>query len=238
MSLAGKRVVVIGGSSGIGLGIAKAAVAAGAEVIIASRSAERLAKAKTEIGGEVLALELDVRDEQQVQAFFETVGPFDHLATPGNEGARGPFLEMPLSKARGGFDSKFWGQYMAARYAAPKLRPGGSITLVSGGNSHRPGKHSVAMAAINAAVEGLTRGLAVELAPLRVNCICPGLVETPLWSHFSEEQRRAMYDKAASNLLVGRIGQPADIGQAAVYLMANGYVTGSTISVDGGHLLR
>ncbi|MHB1133083.1 MAG: SDR family oxidoreductase [Chloroflexota bacterium] len=238
MSLAGKTVVVIGGSSGLGLGIAKLAATQGAHVIIASRTAEKLERAKAEIQGSVEARVLDVRDEAAVEAFFAAVGDLDHLATPGNEGARGPFLEMPTSKARGGFDSKFWGQYLAARYAAPRIRAGGSIVLVSGGNSVRPGKNSVAMAAINAAVEGLARGLAVELAPLRVNCVSPGLVETPLWESIPEERRQEMYGRGALETLVGRTGRPEDIARAAIYLMENGYASGNTLFVDGGKTLR
>jgi NAD(P)-dependent dehydrogenase (short-subunit alcohol dehydrogenase family) len=238
MSLDNQRIVVIGGSSGLGLGIAKAAALAGAHVIIASRSSERLASAKAQIEGSVEAIELDVRSEEMVRAFFGRLDPFDHLATPGNEGARGPFLEMETTKARAGFDSKFWGQYMAAKYAVPKLRPGGSIVFVSGTNSQRPGKASVAMAAINSAVEGLTRGLAVELAPLRVNCVSPGMVDTPLWAGPSKEQREATFRARAAEVLAGRVGRPHDIAQAALYLMQDGYVTGTTLFVDGGVSLR
>lgn len=238
MSLANQRIVVIGGSSGLGLGIAKAAAAAGAHVIIASRSPERLARAKAEITGSVEALTLDVRDEAAVKVFFDRLDPFDHLATPGNEGARGPFLEMATSAARAGFDSKFWGQYLAAKYAASKLRAGGSIVLVAGTNSQRPGRGSVVMAAINSAVEGLARGLAVELAPIRVNCISPGPVDTPLWSKLPAEQRDALYRTSAAELPVGRIGRPEDIALAALYLMQDGFVTGTTLFVDGGRTLR
>lgn len=238
MSLTNQRVVVIGGSSGLGLGIAKAAAAAGAHVIIASRSGERLAAAKAQIAGSVEAIPLDVRSEEMVRAFFSRLDPFDHLATPGNEGARGAFLSMETAKARAGFDSKFWGQYLAAKYAAPKLRPGGSIILVSGTNSQRPGKGSVVMAAINSAIEGLTRGLAVELAPLRVNCISPGIVDTPLWAAQPREQREIAFRTRAAELPVGRVGSPEDTALAALYLMQDGYVTGTTLFVDGGLALR
>jgi NAD(P)-dependent dehydrogenase (short-subunit alcohol dehydrogenase family) len=238
MSLAGKTVVVIGGSSGLGLGIARLAAQAGARVVIASRSADKLAQARESIVGEVETRRVDVRDEASVRQLFTDLGELDHLATPGNEGARGPFLEMSTAQARAGFDSKFWGQYLAARYAAPHIRPGGSIVLVAGTNSQRPGKSSVVMAAINAAVEGLARGLAVELAPLRVNCVSPGPVDTPLWNNLSAEQRQEMYARGAAEAPVGRIGQPEDIARAALYLMENGYVSGTTLFVDGGKTLR
>lgn len=238
MSLQDQRVVVIGGSSGIGLAIAGAALAEGAEVIIASRSRERLDRARAALGRSVEALTLDIVDEEAVRDFFARLDPFDHLATPGTQGARGPFLQMPTAQARAGFDSKFWGQYLAAKYAAPKLRAGGSMVLIAGAFSQRPAPGSVVQTAINAAVEGLARGLAVELAPIRVNCISPGLVDTPMWAGLSEEQRQAMFRATAAELPAGRVGRPEDIGLAAVYLMRNGFTTGSTLYVDGGRTLR
>jgi NAD(P)-dependent dehydrogenase (short-subunit alcohol dehydrogenase family) len=131
MKLQGKKVVIIGGSSGIGLAAAKAAAAEGAQVIIASRSEEKLRKAAAEIKGKVESLPVNTLDEASVKALFERVGEFDHLAAPGSEAAWGPFLEMDLRAAKSGFDSKFWGQYLAAQYGAPKIRPGGSITSLT-----------------------------------------------------------------------------------------------------------
>ena len=180
MLFAHKRLVIIGGSSGIGLATAIAAMAAGAQVVIASRSRDKLETARRQIGGDTEALPLDVQDEAAVRAFFDQVGEFDHLATPGSEAAGGPFLTRDSAAVRADFDSKFWGQYLAAKYGAPRIRPGGSIVLFSGIYSQRPSAGVSGVAAINSAIEGLARALAVELAPIRVNAMSPGLVDTPI----------------------------------------------------------
>ena len=238
MKLQGKKVVIIGGSSGIGLAAAKAAAADGAQVVIASRSEEKLRKAAAEIQGKVESIPVNTVEEASVKALFERTGEFDHLATPGSEAAWGPFLELDLRPAKSGFDSKFWGQYLAAKHGAPKIRPGGSITLFSGAYSQRPGRGASLLSAINSAVEGLGRALAVELSPIRVNVISPGLVDTPIYSGMPEEKRKAMYTAVAASNLVKRIGRPDDIAETALYLMTNGYTTGSTLYVEGGIMLR
>jgi NAD(P)-dependent dehydrogenase (short-subunit alcohol dehydrogenase family) len=238
MKLRGKKVVIIGGSSGIGLATGKAAAAEGAQVIIASRSEEKLRKAAAEIKGNVESVPVNTLEEGSVKALFNRVGEFDHLATPGSEAAWGPFLEMGLPAAKSGFDSKFWGQYLAAKYGAPKIRQGGSITLFSGAYSQRPGRGATLLSAINSAVEGLGRALAVELSPTRVNVISPGLVDTPIYSGMPEEKRKAMFSAVAAANLVKRVGKPEDIAETVLYLMNNGYTTGSTLYVEGGVMLR
>src|SRR5690242_3540931 len=157
MSLANQRIVIIGASSGIGLATAKMAVQQEAQVVLASLEPDKLERAKALIGGTTQAYPLDVREEAQVRTFFETVGPFDHLATPGSYARGGAFLSTDTAQARADFDSKFWGQYLAARYAAPKLRPGGSIVFFSGMYSQRPPMGQAAVAAINGAIESLGR---------------------------------------------------------------------------------
>ena len=238
MSIKNKRVVIIGGSSGLGLATAKAAAAEGAEVIIASRSAERLEKAKAKIGGKVQAFVLDVTDEAGVKAFFKKIGPFDHLVTPGNEGAFGPFLEMDTEVGKAGFNSKFWGQYRAAKYGAPLMQTGGSITLFAGAYAHTPEPGSVILTTINAAIEGLGRALAVELSPLRVNVVSPGLTDTPLYAGWSAEQRESIFKTVAAALPAKRTGTPEDIAESVLYLMNNGFTTGSVLHPDGGATLR
>jgi len=238
MNLQEKRIVIIGGSSGIGLATAKAAAAKGARVVIASRSPEKLRKAATGIQEKVEIFTVDVTSEESVKAFFDAVGKFDHLATPGNEAVRGPFLELDSRKARGAFDSKFWGQYHAAKYGAPKLHAGGSITLFAGAYSQRPMPGASVVAAINSAIEGLGRALAVELSPLRVNVISAGVVDTPLYAGMDEEKRAAMFKAVASALPVKRIGKPEDIAQMVLFLMDNGFTTGNTFFIDGGYTLR
>jgi NAD(P)-dependent dehydrogenase (short-subunit alcohol dehydrogenase family) len=238
MNLKGKRVVIIGGSSGIGLATAKLAACAGAGVVIASRSPGKLERASAEIPGEVEAVAVDLRDENSLQRFFDHVGKFDHLTTPAAEVTDGPFLDVDLRQARAAFDSKFWGQYQAARYGAPGILDGGSITLFSGSNSQRPLPQASVRAAINGAIEGLTRALAVELAPIRVNAVSPGPVDTPLHDHLPEERREALFQAVAASLPLKRIARPEEIAQTVLYLMTNGFTTGSTLFVDGGYTLR
>lgn len=240
MELENKRIVIIGGSSGIGLATARAAVEAGAAVVIAGRSAEKLERAIQEIGDstKVEAHTLDVRDEAAVRAFFEHIGPFDHLTTPGSAISGGHFLTGASASARADFESKFWGQYNAAKYGAPNLRPGGSIVLFSGIYAQRPPSGVSSIAAINGAIEALGRALAVELSPLRVNVVSPGLVDTPIFSFMSESERKDMFDSVARSIPARRIGQPEDIAQAVLYLMSNPYSTGTTLFVDGGHTLH
>ncbi len=238
MDLNNQRIVIIGGSSGIGLATAKAAVASGARVVIAGRNLEKLAKAREAIGGQVEALPLDAGNEAAVKDFFEKVGEFDHLTTPGSSIRGGPFLSLETAQARADFDSKFWGQYHAAKYGAPKMRPGGSIVLFAGIWSQRPAAGYAAIAAINSAIEGLGRALAGELAPIRVNTVSPGLVDTPIYAGLPEAQRTATFAAFAAAAPVKRVGRPEDIAQTVLYLMNNSFTTGSTIYVDGGYTLR
>lgn len=238
MKLKGKRVVIIGGSSGIGLATAKMAVSEGALVVIASRSLGKLEKAATEIPGKVEVVTVDIREENSLKQFFDDVGEFDHLTTPGGEVTGGNFLDLDLQEAKKAFDSKFWGQYQAAKYGAPKIRSGGSITLFSGGNSQRPLPQASVRAAVNSAVEGLARALATELSPIRVNAVSPGPVDTPLHDHLPKERRDALFQAIASSLPLKRIGKAEDIAHTVLYLMTNDFTTGSTLFVDGGYTLR
>jgi NAD(P)-dependent dehydrogenase (short-subunit alcohol dehydrogenase family) len=239
MSLKHKKIVVIGGSSGVGLAVAKAAAAEGAAVVIASRSAEKVERACQAAGP--LGLEgrvLDVSDEAAVQKFFAAIGPFDHLVTtPVIFTSKARLTDQATAEMRALFDIKFWGQYYAARHAAPFLRAEGSITLSSGQLSHRPVPGSVPRASVNGAVEALGRGLAVELAPVRVNTVCAGVIATERWNHIEEKERAASFARIAATLLVGRIATPEDIAQTYLYAMTNRFTTGTVILVEGGALL-
>ncbi len=237
MSLKDKKVVIIGGSSGMGLASAKAAAEAGAYVLIAGRSQEKLRRALDEIEGEADARPLDVTREEEVKEFFAHIGAFDHLVTTAATGAVGPFLEMETESVRGVFESKFWGQYWAARYGAAGIIPGGSITMFAGVASEKPLPGLVAYAAVNGAVEGLCRTLAVELAPLRVNVVSPGIVRTPVYAGMPGEEREALFEAVGSKLPVKRVGRAEDVAKTVLYLMQNGFTTGTVIQVDGGHRL-
>jgi len=233
-----QRVIIIGGSSGIGLGIAKAVAAQGTSIVIASRSKEKLSKAAEEISGDITPYVLDISNKETVKQFFSEIGKFDHLITPGSTATMGPFFTQKIQLARDGFDSKFWGQYYAAKYGAPNIKLGGSIILFSGISSHRPPNGGTLPAAINSAVEGLGRALAVELAPIRVNIISPGLIDTPAWDKMDSNDRGAMFKMVGDMVSVGRVGTPEDIAKAALYLMGNAYSTGNTLFIDGGLTYR
>ncbi len=237
MTLQNKRVVVIGGTSGIGLAVSKAFVEAGSHVFVASRSTDKVEMAKSIIGSDVEGYVVDFREEAALEEFFQSVGPFHHLVVTAGDGVMGPFHSLPVTAARTAFDSKFWGQYVTARAALPFIDASGSITLTSGVYGTRPPKGAATLAAINSAVEGLTRGLACDLAPIRVNVVSPGLVDTPIYSGMDDEARQGMFKAVASQLLVQHIAKPEEIAQAYVYLASNTFTTGTTLSIEGGALL-
>ena len=232
MKLDDQKVLVVGGSSGIGEATARAFAEAGATVTIASRDAARLAASKDRIGYGVSTGVMDITDDASVRAFLDSAGEFDHVVVSAAQTATGPVRGLALDDAYAAMDSKFWGAYRVAR--AVRIRQGGSLTFVSGFLSVRPSKNSVLQGAINAALESLARGLALELAPVRVNTVSPGLIATALWSKIDAEARDRIYEGAAARLPAGRVGQPEDVANAVLYLASTPYATGSTVLVDGG----
>lgn len=232
-----KKVVIIGGSSGIGFESAKQAIAEGAEVIIASRSNEKLRNAVEQLGDKATAFILDITQEQQVQSFFEKVGQFDHLVVSAAETSGGSFLQTDTAQARQLFENKFWGQYNAVKYGAPKILSHGSITLFSGVVAYKSMIGSSILGAVNAAVSNLGQTLALELAPIRVNIVSPGIIDTPSRSKMPEEERNHFYAKIGNKLPVKRIGRAEDVAQSVLYLLQNSFVTGTVLHVEGGHIL-
>jgi NAD(P)-dependent dehydrogenase (short-subunit alcohol dehydrogenase family) len=242
--LDGQHVVVIGGSSGMGLATARAAATAGARVTIAGRNADKLARAAAAVGtgahADASTRVLDITDEAAVKAFFEAVEPIDHLVMTAHAssvvtGAITSLSAMTVAAARAFMETKFWGPFTAAKYGHPKVKPGGSIIFFSGAAGARKLlPNHTAIGATNGAVEAFARQLAKEIAPKRVNVIAAGLVQTPTYDSLSEEARRGMYEGYAKQALVGRVGLPEDIAAAALYLMTNGYVTGQIHEIDGG----
>jgi len=226
------RLLVLGGSSGIGLATAAAAAEAGAAVTIASRSQAKLDAAATRLAGPHRAVVLDTGDEAAVERFFAGEEAWDHVVVSAAQTPTGPVRTLSLADAKAAMDSKFWGAYRVAR--AAKIREGGSLTFVSGFLSVRPSASAVLQGAINAALEALARGLALELAPVRVNAVSPGLIATPLWSAMPGDRRDAMFAGAAQRLPARRIGQPEDIANAVLFLATTPFATGSTVRVDGG----
>lgn len=234
MTLAGKKVVVIGGSSGIGLATAELAKGQGADVIIASRSAAKLDPVAERL--KVTAIPADVTNDQSVAELFKRTGPVDHVVLTAAQLRTGPFKTVPMDDVRATMEGKFWGAWRVAREA--EIRPGGSLTLVTGFLSVRPRPNSTIVSAANGALESLARALALELAPVRVNAVSPGVIDTPIRAAMPEAARKEMLAKTAAALPVGRVGAAEDIAWQILSFMANGFATGSIVYVDGGALVN
>ena len=238
-TLEGKHVVIVGGSSGMGKATAKMAVALGATVTIASRNAGRLKAAAIEIGGEVKATPLDMTDEVGVKAWAAGLGKVDHLVISASSVAHGAYVDLPTQDLREMIEAKFIGPYITARETLPYLTEGGSICFFSGVLSRRPSSGTTGLAAVNAAIETLAKGLAQELAgKVRVNCISPGMVDTDAYAGMPKEARSAMFEQVSDTLPVGRVGDASEIAKAVILAMTNGFMTGTVLDVDGGHLVR
>jgi NAD(P)-dependent dehydrogenase (short-subunit alcohol dehydrogenase family) len=238
MTLTDQRVVVIGGSSGMGLATARAAAREGAAVTVVSSRPERVDAAVAELPVGCDGAVLDVRDEDAIGGLFEHVGELDHLVfTAGDSFTPRPLIEMSPAEARAVLDVRFWGAVGVIRSAASRIRKGGSIALTTGTVGQRPLPGAALAAAGAGAAEGLVRGLAAELAPVRVNAVRAGAIRTPLWDGVPEPQREAVFARLAQHTLLGTIGEPEEIALAHLYLMQNRYVTGTVLTVDGGLLL-
>jgi NAD(P)-dependent dehydrogenase (short-subunit alcohol dehydrogenase family) len=238
LGLRGKRVVVLGGSSGIGLAVAQQASEQGAELVIVSSNAQRNQEAVKSLGGKAEGHALDLMDERAIQAFFEKLGSFDHFVfTAGDTLHLNELGAMDLKSARRAFELRYWAALAAVKYGSPHIRTGGSVVLTTGIAGQRPFKGWVVAASVCGTVEALTRALAVELAPLRVNAVSPGVVRTNLWQNMTEQEREAMYESIGKKLLVGRAGEASDIARVYLFLMQEGYSTGQVVVVDGGAVL-
>jgi NAD(P)-dependent dehydrogenase (short-subunit alcohol dehydrogenase family) len=232
-SLDGQSVVVIGGASGIGFAVAQAALDEGGRVVVASSQEANVQAAVKRLGSGASGFAVDVSDEASVAGFFERLGPFDHLAfTAGDWGGSmfAPAREVDLEAARAGFAVRFWGALAAVKYASRTIAQGGSITLTGGMLAHRPMKGAPVVTAVAGAIEHLTRGLAIDLAPVRVNAVCPGIVLTDRTQQLPEELLRTFTARQP----LPRGGDPAEAAEAYLYLMRGGYTTGQVLRVDGG----
>jgi NAD(P)-dependent dehydrogenase (short-subunit alcohol dehydrogenase family) len=238
MDFKGKRIVVLGGSSGIGLSTAQAAARAGASVIIASSRRERVDQALKGLPTGVEGHVVDLVSELAIRDFFAAIDSFDHLVfTAGESLELGAIAQTTIEQAQRFFQLRYWGAFMAAKYGSPKIKAGGSIVFTSGLAGRRPHTGWSLGASICSAMEGLTRALAVELAPLRVNIVCPGVVKSPLWSNMAQTDRDALYRGMADKLLVGNVGETDEVAKAYLYLMDQTYGTGQVLVVDGGGAL-
>ena len=221
----------------MGLATAKLALEAGAHVTIAGRDSDRLERARADLGGDTAAVPLDVSDEAAVRDLFESLERVDHVVTLAGARAFGRVADTDTAKLRAPMEVRFWGSLYVCKYAAARMNGEGSITLSSGVVVARPSPGQGVGAASTAAVEAFARAMALELAPVRVNVVRPGGVDTPLTQRLFGDRREELMAEQAARLPVGRFGEPEDLADTIVFLMRNGYTTGITLTVDGGHLL-
>lgn len=241
MSISNTKILVVGGGSGMGLALARRCLDAGARVVIAGRGEDRLRQAREALDNpaDLDAAIVDITREDEVAALFQRLGGLDHIVSTAAdiEGAYQLLPALELKAAQRVVESKLYGPLLLAKHGAPRLSAAGSMTFVSGIAAYRPAPRGSVVAAVNAALEGLVRALAVELAPIRVNAVSPGWVDTSIWAQVAGDRKDETLADMAERLPVGRIGQPDDIADAIAFLMGNGFTTGTTLHVEGGHRL-
>lgn len=235
--LSGKKIVIVGGSSGLGFAIAKAALAEDATVHIGSQSAENIDGALTKLDQQATGSVVDVKDDASVLRFFDGMGAVDHLVFTAGDWVRRNTTMGPgfsLADAQASFEVRFWGQLRVIQGALPHITQDGSITLTSGVLAHRPQKGSAMSTALTGATEHLVKGLAIDLAPIRVNVVVPGLIATDVWSRMPEDALQKMVEGQS----LPRIGKPDEVAQAFLSFMRATYTTGQSLIVDGGMVFR
>lgn len=237
MDIQGKRAIVLGGTSGIGLAATRQLEAAGASVVACSRSESNLATAKDATGEAVSFRSIDVLDRDALTALFEAEAGFDILvnAATGGERASGPFLQMDLDGFQGSF-RKLWGYTNSVRLAAEHMAEDAAIVLVSGYPAKKSNPGSSAIATVGNAVEGFVRAVAPELAPRRINVVSPGIIDTPMFAA-TGDARANFLSGATRNMLIKRAGTADEVASAIIFVIQNDYMTGASIDVDGGATL-
>jgi len=240
-SLMGRKIVIVGGSSGIGLGVATAALARGAELVIVGRSQDKLLKAQRALrsDGRVKTVTADMTHEGEIATAFAGIGPFDHLvSTAGAPPPGSPIGDTDAEEIRRFIDNKLIGAILLAKHAARTLTPGGSMTFTSGINKDKP---PVPGGAVVSAIAGsfsyFARALALELAPTRVNIVSPGWVDTPMFDELVGDAKAGYFEAMAARLPIGRIATPSDIAPAYLHAMESNFTTGETLHIDGGQRL-
>ena len=237
MSLKNARVLVIGGTSGIGLGVASAAAERGAIPIVVSRRQSSVDRALSELPDQARGATVDLTDQVSLDRLAGDIGDIDHLVfTAGESLELAPLADLTPDIVNRFFQTRFVGALSAVRVFAPHITAGGSITLTSGTAAEQPGFGALPVS-LCGAMNALTKALAFELAPIRVNAVAPGVVRTPLWDAMTDVDRQAMYDQAAQQLPLGRVGEVADAARAYLYCMEQEFGTGTVLTVDGGTLL-
>jgi len=230
--LDGAKVVVVGGASGVGYAVAAAALEAGAQVVVGSSQAHRIEAAAEKLGRGAQGHTVDVKDEASVAAFFEAAGAFDHLVFTAGDwgGMTGPTRSLDVEASKARMEVRFWGAARTAKHAMRQIAEDGSITLTGGMLAHRPMPGAPLTTASAHSTEGLAIGLARDLAPVRVNAVCLGLILSEQVQGWGE----AMIDGWTANLPLPRAGTVEEAAEAYLYLMRATYVTGQVVRVDGG----
>lgn len=237
----GRRILIAGGSSGMGLALAQRLLQAGDKVTIVGRDPARLQRARDDLGSPPLlrTVAADITSEGEVRALFSETGPLDHIVCTAADFTDAYELlpALDLDAVRRAIDSKIVGPILLAKHGGSRLTAGGSLTFTSGVAAYRPMARGTVVATINAALEGLVRALAVELAPIRVNAVSPGWVDTPIWQAVAGERKTEVLAAMAARLPVGRVGRPEEIADAVAFLVGNGFTSGTVLHVEGGHRL-
>ena len=248
-SLHNRTVLVIGRGSGIAQAVALAVRAAGGRVVVAGRDADALATAYHNQGSDsgsgsdsapgpgIVAETVDLTDESSVQALATRLGTVDHVVTTASARARGTVADLAHDTVLQAFDTKVLGPILLAKHFAPRMPKDGSFVLFSGSAALKPSIGMLAVAATNGAVDVVTRSLAVELAPIRVNAVSPGTIDTGAYDALGAEKKAALFAQRAATNPAGRIGSPEDIAEAVLFALTNTFLTGVSLAVDGGEPL-
>ena len=233
MDISGKKALVFGGTSGIGLSTVEQLVALGADVVAMGRDASKASA----LPANVTYRTCDVRDPEALSALYSETGPFDILVSAATGGSRaiGPFAQMDMDGYKSSFD-KLWGYANVVRQGLEHLSEHGCIVLVSGSPARRCGPGQVALSSVGGAVEAMSRAVAKEIAPRRINVMSPGLIDTPMVP-LQGAERDAHYERLTGNNLIARAGTPDECAKGILFLIQNDFVTGTTLDVDGGILL-
>jgi len=234
--LSSKHIVIVGGSSGIGLATGLLAKQQGADVTLISRSAEKLSQASQQIDGVRTAI-ADFSDETEVNTAFANLPPIDHVYVAAGSFVGGSVLEGNMDDFHRAIDGRVWGSVHVVRAAVPKMNGNGSLTFTGGLSTDRPVAGAWATAVATAAAEQLARALAIELAPIRINAVSPGWTDTPMWTDIFGEDKQNILSSVAAQVLSKRLSTATEVAQAVIFLMSSGTVTGEVIHVDSGHRL-
>jgi len=238
MQLGSKRIVVIGAGSGIGRSIAVAASEAGARLVLAGRTRGTLEATAALLSGPAEIHAVNAAAEDEVAALFQAVGSFDHLVSTASQGVAGPITKLEAAAIAKAFTAKLWAPIFLVKHGAPFIAAEGSFTFFSGIRAARPGPGTSITSLVNGGLEAFAKAMAVELGPVRVNVVSPGIVDSgPFWERLGAESREKMFTDFAQKSPARRVGRPEDLAAAALFAITNPFLTGTVLAVDGGGLL-